>query len=427
MADKATDDKKVETQAKDESKSETKTESKAKVTMADLKGLISETVSEAVKEYVEEAVKPLKEQVTNWGAYINTHKEPRKRSMEERGIGVARMLRAVAATKGDPERACHWLKKAYGDDDLTNSVIKALGASNFTAGGFIVPEDMRTDIIELLRPRTVVRAAGAPVVPMPRGTLTLPKQTGDITATYVGENKDISSTQPTGGQIQLSAKKLAALVPISNDLLDFSAGNSADTFVRNSLVRRIAVREDQAFLRDDGTNGTPKGIRYWAASANVTASNGTTTAQIEQDFTDLVQALEGSDVDMTNPVWFMAPRSKNNLLAKRDSAGGNLLYPELRTNNPTILGFPVFTTNSIPTNLGAGSNETELYLVNMSDTLIAEAGDMEIAVDTSASYLEGSTLVSSFTRDQTVIRAIIRHDFALVHAEAAAVKTGITW
>ena len=79
-------------------------------------------------------------------------------------------------------------------------------------------------------------------------------------------------------------------------------------------------------------------------------------------------------------------------------------------------------------NLGGGSNETELYLVDMNDAIIGEASDLEIAVDGSASYIDtGSTLISSFTRDETLVRAIARHDFAMRHEESVAIKNAITW
>jgi HK97 family phage major capsid protein len=398
---------------------------KASLTREDLTSLIREVVQESIQPALEQVKAPQQK----WGAYImqsdSEKNAPRKPGPQEKGMAAARYVRALAASQGNPEKAVWWAQKAY-DDELGDTVTKALAAGDFTAGGFMVPEDMSNDIIDLLRPSVVVRAAGAPVVPMPRGTLTLPKQTGDITATYVGENQNITKTEPTGGQIIMSAKKLAAVVPISNDLLDFAPGTSADMFVRNSLVRRIAVREDAAFIRDDGTAGTPKGLRYWAQTANVNASAGTSAANIETDFKDLLQDLEGNNVPMTRPVWIMAPRSKNHLLTLRD-ANGNLIYPELRMGSPTIHTYPVFTTNSIPTNLGGASNETEVYLVDMDQVLIGESGGMEIEVSREASYVESGSLVSAFSRDQTVIRTIMRHDFAAQYAEAIAIKNAITW
>lgn len=401
---------------------------KTKMTKADLTEFIGSVVSDQLKSALEKEVAPLREQATQWGAMINRGVQPedeRKAGPQEKAMAAARICRALAASKGDPERAARWAEKAY-DDKLGDAITKALAAGDFTAGSFMIPEDMSNEIIPLLRARSVVRAAGTPSVPMPRGTLTLPKQTGDVSASYIGENTDIPKTEPTGGQIVLSAKKLATLVPISNDLLDFDVGDAADRFVRDSMVRRMATREDQAFLRDLGSESTPKGLRYQAASANVTDSNGTSAANIEDDFIDLINDLETSNVDMTNPVWLMSPRSKNHLLNLRDS-NGNLIYPELRTGAPTIHTFPIMLTTNIPTNLGAGSNETELYLVNVPDLLIGEAGGLEITTDASASYVENGSLVSAFSRDQTVVRAISRHDFAVIYPEAVAIKTGITW
>lgn len=356
-------------------------------------------------------------------AILSSRQKERRTAPKEPGMGAARLVRSLAAAKGDPERALKFCKRAY-NDDLGDTVGKALAAGDLTAGGFMVPEDLREDIIPLLRNRTVVRRAGVETVPMPNGTLTMPKETGDVSATYVGENQNITATEPTGGQIVMSAKKLAALTPISNDLLDYDVGDAADRWVRNSLTRNISVREDQAFIRDQGSEWSPKGMRYWAA--NVTSSNGTSSDNIESDFTDLIQDLEGANVDMSNPVWIMAPRSKNYLINLRDG-NGNLIYPELRNANPTIHTFPVFITNNIPTNLGGGGDETELYLVNVPDAMIGEAGGMEITVDTSAAYVQGGNLQSAFSMDQTVVRAIMRHDFAMAYDASVAVKNEITW
>ena len=390
---------------------------------------LKDTIAKAVASQMEEVKTSLEEKQSSFTANFITQRDEQVVDPKARSLAAGRLVRALAAAKGDAEKAAHWVSK--NNDDAVSKLAgdafeKALAAGDFTAGGFMVPEDMANDIIDLLRPRSVVRAAGAPTIPMPNGTMTLPKQTGDITATYVGENQNITKTEPTGGQIVMSAKKLAALVPISNDLMRYAPGTQADSFVRNSLVRRIAVREDQAFIRDDGTSSTPKGLRYWAASANVTATNGTSAANIEQDFIDLIEDLEGSNVDMTQPAFIMSSRSKNHLLTERETAGGNLIFPGIRDAQPNVLGIPVFVTNNIPNNLGGGT-ETELYLVNMPDVIIGEVGTLELTVDASASYVEGANLVSAFSRDQTVIRAIMHHDLAVAYEEAVAVKTGVAW
>lgn len=344
---------------------------------------------------------------------------------KDKGIAAARFVRALAFGRGDPQRAKFFAQKSW-DDEMGDEIQKALITSSMTAAGSMIPPEYAAEIIELLRSRAIIRAAGPRIMPMNSGSLTIRRQNAASSAAYVGESQDIGITNPDVGLIELTSKKLAAIVPVSNDLLAFSSGPSADEFVRDDLVLSMALREDRAFLRDDGTQHTPRGIRYWAAAANVTATNGTSATNIEADFKELLDSLESADVKLIRPVWFMHPTRKNHLRNLRD-ANGNLIYPEMRGNNPNIYGYPVFTTTSIPANLGGGSNESEIYFVDMVDAIIGEASGLEIVVDSSASYVEGGQLQSAFSRDETLIRAIARHDFAMRHRESAAVKTGVTW
>ena len=108
-------------------------------------------------------------------------------------------------------------------------------------------------------------------MPMPRGTMTLPRQNQAATATYGNETTAIPVSQPQVGNIVATYKKLLAMVPISNDLLRFS-DPSADSMVRDDLTAVLARREDLAFIRGDGTNDSPKGFKSFALAAQTIAS-----------------------------------------------------------------------------------------------------------------------------------------------------------
>jgi HK97 family phage major capsid protein len=425
-------------------KTSKKTSAKKKgMTKSDLITLVEDTVkgviaeSTVIKDQVDVELAPLREEQTNWMEKIQTltqsRSDPITDDPKQKGIGAARFVRAMAFARGDMDRAKHFAQecvtKGNWDDALGPRVVRALEAGNLTAGGALIPDEFAAEIIELLRARSVVRAAGARVLPMNMGTLTIRKQTSGSSASYIGESTNIAATQPETGQIVLTSKKLSAIVPISNDLLTFAAGALADEFVRDDLVQELATREDQAFIRDDGNSDTPKGMRYWAQASNIQASAGTSAVNIETDFKALLNDLETNDVRMISPVFFMNPRSKNHLINLRDT-NGNLVYPELRgtagSPNGTVLGIRAMMTTNIPINLGGGT-ASEIYLVDMNDAIIGEATGLEIAVDSSASYIESGSLVSAFSRDETLMRAISRHDFAMRHAESVAVTTGVTW
>jgi HK97 family phage major capsid protein len=353
-------------------------------------------------------------------AAANTHIPAEK---QDTGMLLGRMVRALAVSKGDPDKSIAFAKKEWGEGD---PVIKALEAGTATSGGFIVPPNYSADIIELLTPQTIVRAMGARTMPLVNGTLQVPKITAGSTAAYIGESQDIAESQPTFGMLNMTAKKLAALVPLSNDLIRFSSP-SADSIVRDDTVRAFRVKEDITFIRAQGTEFTPKGLRYWAPTANILTVNATVNlANVTEDLGKLVLALISADVGMVSPGWMMAPRTWNALMTVRDGNGNFAFRDEMLRG--TLWGFPFRMTTQIPINLAyTGSAESEVYLVDFADVVIGEASSLTIDVSTEAAYVSSGSLVSAFSRDQTIVRVIAHHDLAVRHAESVAVLADVDW
>jgi HK97 family phage major capsid protein len=328
----------------------------------------------------------------------------------EKGLTAARYIRALAAGRGDPERAMR-VAKAWGDEALC----KALETSTASGGGILIPDTMVADVIGLLTSQSVVRALGAESVPMDNGSLSMPYLATGTTASYVGEGKNIGKSEPTFGMMNLSAKKLAALVPISNDMLRVASAK-ADTVVRNDLVRALKLREDLAFLRDDGTDNKPKGMYHWArqyASANVFdithAGAAATLSEVTADLCKAAEKLESADVPMMKPGWVMPARIKWFLMKLRDGNGNLVFEPEMRQG--TLLSWPFKITNQLPRNLGTAGDETEIYLADFDSLIIGEQTQLEISVFEGGTYHDGTQLVSGISTDQTVMRAIAKHDF----------------
>lgn len=390
--------------------------------MKNMSKMTIEELQKMIREIVSESVEPLKQQQTDWASKIFSGSQQIERPKQEKGTMTARIVRALAAAKGDPERAANWAKKNWGEDE---PVIKALAAGDATAGGYLVPPEYSTDLIELLRPRAVVRRLGAVVLPMETGTLNIPKITGGATASYIGENTNIPKTEQTFGQITLTWKKLAALVPISNDLLRFSSPN-ADTIVRDDLVAAMALREDLAFIRDDGTNNKPKGLLNWAPAENKFNANATVDlANVTADLGKAVYTLKKNNVRFIRPGWIISPRTENYLMTVRDANGNFAFREEMLAGR--LFGYPYGVTTQVPDNLGAGGDESEVYLVDFADAVIGEATQLIIDASTEAAYHDGANVVAAFSLDQTVIRVIAQHDFALRHAESACVIQSVTW
>ncbi len=376
------------------------------------------------------------------------------RHRREPGIAMAAACRAMAAAKlygGGADRAIEVLR-GWGHVELadawTASRLKALGTGDPTAGGFLVPTQFSTDVIELLRPSAVVRSLNPSTVPMPMGSLKIPKITSGTSAVYIGENTNITASQPGTGQLTLTFKKLAALVPISNDLVRYSSPG-ADTIVRDDMVRSMATREDKAFIRDNGTSGTPMGLKSWINVANKFNANGTVSlANTTTDLGKAIQRLMAADVPLViqqfpaggpnqvqpttaRPGWIISPRTYMFLTTVQNAQGFYAFRPEMMTG--TLWGFPYRVTSQVLETMTAafadtGGAQTEVYFGAFAHAVIGEALGLMVDASTEAAYADSSgTVQAAFSQDQTVVRVIAEHDFALRYDKAFALIQQVTW
>lgn len=376
-------------------------------------------LTDVIGTEVGKALEPLMNKQQDRIKQILSTARPGGRSEAEKGTRAARVMRALAAGRGDPQRAASFARKAWDDD---GEVLKALSAGESTGGGFLLSEEISAEVVELLKPASVVRSLNPVVVPMASGTLSIPKHTAGSSGGWIGENENVPATQPTFGQVRLTARKYAALVPVSNDLLR-RASTSADTMVRDDLVADIASATDLAFIRGDGTAGQPKGLKDWAG-ATLTANATVNLTNVTDDLGSMLQTLMDNNVRMLRLGWIMEPRTWRYLAMVRDANGNFAFKPEM--DRGTLFGFPFRVTTQIPRNLGAGS-ETELYLADFADVVIGEATQVLIDASGDTAYHDGSQVVSAFSLDQTVVRAIVEVDLAVRHAESVVVLSGVTW
>jgi HK97 family phage major capsid protein len=105
---------------------------------------------------------------------------------------------------------------------------------------------------------------------------------------------------------------------------------------------------------------------------------------------------------------------------------GNFVFRDEMANGK-LHGYPYYVSHFIPENLGTNGNETEIYFVAADELIIAENEALVIDVSREATYRSGTNLVSAYSLDQTIVRAIMRHDFAVRHENAVVVINQVTW
>lgn len=341
------------------------------------------------------------------------------------GAKVARMAMAVAAGKGDMQLASKFASGEIGDADVAMAI-----ETSANSGGSLVPENMHNEVIELLRPKTIVRALGARSMPLPNGNLSIPRMASGATSSYVGEGSDVLATEANTDDVKLNAKTMITLVPMSNQLIG-RAGFQVEQIFLNDMLASMAVREDKGFLRDDGTNDTPTGFRaVCVAEGRVVPWSGTADLQAIDAYLDsLMLKLMESDSLLIEPGWGLSPRSYMKLFGMRDG-NGNKLYPEMAQGQ--LKGYPIRHTTTIPVNLDTSgdlnNNETEIYFADFNDVVIGDSDVMTIDFSREATYKDGSgQLVSAYSRNQSLLRVVKEHDIAFRHPEGLVLGTEVTW
>jgi HK97 family phage major capsid protein len=140
------------------------------------------------------SAEPVAGQPTTVPAAPVTDKYSRDKSLVIGGI-----VKMLGAGGGNVYQARTAAFELYGEN---HPVTRALATSSGSAGGFIVPPDYMTEVIELLRARAVVRSAGPRILPMPRGTMT-PRTAPRARATLLRSPASTPSWRPTKSCLRL--------------------------------------------------------------------------------------------------------------------------------------------------------------------------------------------------------------------------------
>lgn len=339
-----------------------------------------------------------------------------------KGSKVARFAMSVAAGKGDLNLAKKFAENEIGDKTVAMAISTAEGS-----GGALVPENYGQEVIEMLRPRTIVRDLGANVAPLVNGNLTIPRHSGGATSGYKGENEARNAEGGSTDDVKLAAKTQMTIVPMSNELIGY-AGFAVEQLFLNDMIAAMANRQDKAFLRDDGTNNTPKGLRKTALDGGRVvpfAGDKADPKAIDAYLDLLILTLMNSDSSMIKCGWGMSPRTFMFLQGIRDG-NGNKYYPEMAQG--MLKGYKIRHTTNVPVNLGVGSNETEIYFADFNDVIIGETGSLTIDFSREATYNDADgNLVSAYSRNQSVLRVVGGNDVGFRHLEGLVLGSAVNF
>ena len=299
------------------------------------------------------------------------------------GLSVGRVVRALVTGKWEGAEAER----------------RAMGSVTGTAGGFFVPEPVAANVIDLARNAAVMVQAGALTIPMTSNNLRVVRVLADPTAHWRGEGQAITESDASFGALNLTAHSLAALVRVNAELMDDAPMFAAT--LDNSLAQALALKMDYAALYGTGA-GMPLGIRNCDGVAEETMGTDGAAPADYDDFLDLAKAIELANGSPSTLIW--SPRTKNTLakIVTGITSDKTKLAPPA-----DFLALRRLVSNqvSVTETQGSNSDASTAFMGGFENTAFALRQTITIEASQVAD--------TAFAKNQVLVRAIMRGDFAI--------------
>ncbi len=230
-----------------------------------------------------------------------------------------------------------------------------------TAGGFIVPTSMENTIINLREEYGNARR-NARIVPMGTDNTVIPRRTGGVVAYFVGETTEITASDKSWNQVELTAKKLGALTRMSSDLNEDAVINLADDLA-DEMALAFATKEDQCAIDGDGTNtyGGMVGIRTKMADGAHLGSyvDNTTNGDNWSEITDAFLLAVMAQLPLyarRRAKWHCSPVCKVAVFDRLIRAAGGATMAEIAAGaQPKYMGYPIEEWPAMPSDDSAAA------------------------------------------------------------------------
>ena len=317
----------------------------------------------------------------------------------------------------DPEMAkgfIEFCRAAWLEDKSALASIaekQGMNEANDPDGGFLVPAEFRPTLVRLVEVFGIARRF-ATVIPMRRLEMEIPKLTQSVAVFWIDEGQQITETRPQFGNVKLVAKKLAALVPVTGELMEDSTIPIAN-LIATLFAEQIAFEEDRVVLTGDVAGaGDPFNGVLGDPGTTLVVMGATLDAFADVDADDLADMTTAITRSASTGARWYLHRTVWNLIRKLKGTDGHYIYSQPSGGIPgTIWGFPYELTDVMPSITDSAADTPFIIFGNLRHVYIGDRRRMTMAPSTHV----------GFTTDQIFLRVIQRTAITVALPEAFAV------
>jgi len=228
-----------------------------------------------------------------------------------------------------------------------SSIAKGLSAGIGEDGGLLVPAEFTAEVIKLANDYGLARRE-CRIRQMSGTQRDIPKKHTGSTAYWVNEGGEISESSLKFKLLSLHAKKLAALIPTTNELLADVKINIVSEIAEDAALA-ISEKEDNALFNGTGSGANPFVGVLNSSDVNVVTMGSGKTAFSDLSFDDLVD-LKNAVITaaLLGAKWY-AHRSVIGHVEKMKDSANQPIWTSAREGKPAyLLGYPVELHDKMP-------------------------------------------------------------------------------
>lgn len=288
---------------------------------------------------------------------------------------------------------------------------RSMGANTPGKGSEWVGQQMMP-LVTVLEAKTVLARVGANFNTALSGNLSYPRETGQPTVVFQGENPatGVSLTDASTGEILSGPKQMIGAVKMSRQWL-FQTSGAGEARVRNGLVNGTARALDRNGLTGNGANSTPLGIYYVGGVLTVAMGSVTPTWT---KITDMIGKVGDQNAELDRMGFISSVLLAARLMAQPMISGAAAGFVWQGTAfEGRIGGYRAIGTTQASKTLGAGGDEHFFGYGDWSYTDVNLWGATEIVVD--------ELTAGDFA--QVILRSYGMGDVVHTHPEAVCIGT----
>jgi HK97 family phage major capsid protein/HK97 family phage prohead protease len=264
------------------------------------------------------------------------------------------------------EAAAQKLGRASRGITIPNEVFKRdMQTQPDTAGGNLVSTELSSDFISLLTNASVLAQTGSKILTGLSGNISIPRIGSQQTSYWIGEGSNVTESDMSIEQINMSPKTIGAMTDVSRKLL-IQSSLDVESLVRQHLANSVALEIDRAALYGTGSSGEPLGVHNVTGIATENITNNDPTfgeiVAMESDIS-VANALTGNLAYVTRANIAGAMKVK-----AKDSGSGLFVW-----DNGTVNGYPAYISNQIE----AG----DVFFADWSSLIIGYWSGLDLQVD----------------------------------------------